>query len=252
MPSLIMHDDLFRSAFAVVTLEQTIANFPFANLIDTSTSNSAGFAVGAVRVVTIDLGVAFPFDTLCIAKHNIGTRTGVIHIDRLALDDVAQNWINCFTLIPNNDNVIYHKDSTLFNARYIRVRVDEHNGDVFISNMQFGLSLEIDTGQGVGFVPPEMAISHEVTTNVTRGNELAGLVKREKPYAITFTIRHVDNTWFRTNWIRLARGLTTYPVYFLWQTGERAIYCWLRGELAKPAYSSLKHQSVEISVEGFV
>ncbi len=254
MPSLIMHDDLFRSAFVIIGTQETITNFPFENLIDISTANQAGFAVGASRKVIIDLGNIFPFDTLCIAKHNLGSMAATLYIDYLVPPDESEldNWVNAFTIAPTTDFVIFSRDSIIRNARYIRVRVANHDGDVYISNMQFGLALEIDTGQGIGFLPPEQSTNHEVIANVTRGNELAGVIRVEKPYSTTFSIRHVDNSWFITNWVRLARGITTYPFYFLWETGKRPIYCWVRGQIGQPNFSSLRHQSVEVSVEGFV
>ena len=144
-----LHNNILRGA--TVISEATISNFGFANCIDGRTSSQMGVASGATRDIVLDFGSAKAFTHCAFASHNLSGAT-------LTLAGSSNNsTYNTVAIIAPTSNVVQVHEFSSASYRYLRLRFTGMSGNVYISDLFVGVSLDLPYGMPVGFVPPELA-----------------------------------------------------------------------------------------------
>lgn len=246
MGSRIMCANIFRGVDTYS--EDTIVNFTFSNAVNGSTALQAGFAKDADREVVFDLGKQISFNSMCYAKHNLADADSNIEV--YSGTTVTGPWVLEYTSSPSTNNVKFHL-LTKVTTRYLKLTVTTSSIDRYIGNLSLGIAHYISDGQYIGFVQPDYAPTHKLISNVTRGGEIAGIIRQEVPVKTKIEAKHLDKDWLDENWSDLNECITTYPFYFLWEPGAAAVYCWAK-KINPPTWSSISRLQFSIEAEGFL
>lgn len=234
----------------------SLSTHPAENMTDGRTNTQAGFATGADRHVIYDFGADVTIDSVGIAKHNLGSTGCTI---TLATGPSFEGpWTDFYSASPETNSVFFDwfgDDETL---RYMRVSFSGHGGTVYVSDLTVGYSFSITVGQPVGWVTPFNAYPGEMTSNTTRGNELAGLTMM--PTSRDFRI-HIEKIWWEDAGAihdAMQSVLENGPFYFKWaNTFEDGIdggpaFCWLRGKMPQIKWDSSVTRGMIADCRGIV
>lgn len=243
---------------ATITAEDTMTGYEAYKMSDGRTSSQAGFAVGASRVVTYEYASGLDITTSSIAvgvaKHNLGTRTANLLIEVSEVAGVWETLLNqAFT---SNSPQVFEVTTTLSVWNYVRVTVSDHGGSVYISDLTIGEYVDTTRGQPVGFVVPAYAFRHEVRSNITKGNELAGLTIIKKPKEFKINIEHVDTFTLAPIILKILNIIDDGPFYFKWaNTAEdgydgSVAFCWLK-TYPQVRYDGLTTRATTLDCIGF-
>lgn len=231
------------------------ASYPAANMVDGRTNTQAGFLAGATRVVVFDLGIAKESDAIGIAKHNLGTVGATVFIET---SPDNSNWWSRFTLAFTNDAVRWARQTPSQTHRYVRVSISGHSGTAYISDLTFGKNIETTTGQPIGYVAPYDGFKTQVISNVTRGNELAGLTLVSRPKEFKIHIEKVAREDFDAFADLIYSAVTDGPFYFKWATltssdggiDGKSAFCWLK-TMPQAKYDGTTTRGIVIDCMGF-
>lgn len=258
MASRILANGFYLNA-AIVT-DETLSGFPASNLIAGRTNRQAGFEVGAARNVVFDLGADTTLTGITfglgIAKHNLGTVAASVIIG-VSDDNVPANFNTEQTFAITSDDVQYKEFSISGSWRYIRVRISGHTGNAYVSNLSFNVPLIFPGGQPVGFVDPVEGFKDEIRSNVTRGNELAGLSVISRPKEFRISSNKVNTGDFDTFAASLYDIVAAGPFYFKWATtaedgiDSRPAFCWLKDKMPATRFDTATTKSMSFDCMGF-
>lgn len=240
---------------ATVLSSNAQSSYPAANMVDGRTNRQAAFSVNASpRVVVFDMLSSFAVDAVGIAKHNLGS------VGASLLVEVSADNSTYTTLIYEaitSDSVLYFEAAAAITGRYVRVSVSGHDETAYISDITVGAFVSVISGQPVGFVSPYWGYKDEVRSNITRGNELAGITVINKPREFRISISKValaDEAVF----YNVEAATRAGPFYFKWATldedgidGEAA-FCWLKNSFFSTRFDSFVTRGATIDCMGFV
>ena len=228
-------------------------DFPFVNAINGSTSQQAKFSQN-IDVIVVDLITPHEFDTLAISKHNIHSATGGSGFVRVFTGPSASGPFNeVVTLTPIDDKVDLLTLPTFHTSQFLRIEIGSdtpRTTDIFIGNISLGRKVAISNGQYTGFISPEYASKYTMTANVTRGGEIAGIIRTPKPITTKIRGRFIRDSWLMAHWDHINDCISRFPFYFEWDENKRAIYCWAK-KIGSPTWTSGVHLEFFIDVEGF-
>lgn len=250
MSSRILGNNYLRSA--TITVSGADAAYPASNMVDGRTNTQAAFLTGATRDVIFDLGSSREINAFGCAKHNLADVGANITV-QTSTD--ASTWNTRFLEIPLT-NRVFMLWTTSVTHRYVRVRISGHTGTAYISDVTVGKVVDTADGQPVGFVEPLYAYTDEVRSNITRGNELAGITIVSKPREFKI---NVSNTDYSSPIIdNIVTAVTTGPFYFQWANGTedgihgRAAFCWLKNRMFQTRFDTIRTRAATIDCMGFV
>jgi hypothetical protein len=256
MASRILPIGLYNGA--TVLSETTLSGFPASNMLNGKTNYQAGFEVGADRSVVFDMGESINLTGVSlavgIAKHNLFTVTASIVLAGSA-DNVSYTTIS--TLTPASDGVQYWPVTISASYRYIRITVTGHGGNAYIANFSFGTPVVFPSGQPSGFVDPTQGFRDDVRSNVTRGNELAGLTIISRPKEFKISANKVPFADFDTFADQLFSAVSAGPFYFKWaNTTEDGIdaapaFAWLKDKMPASRWDGILSKSLNFDCMGF-
>lgn len=256
MPSAIIANNIIDNADVTVVSQSTISGSAFTRAIDGRLTTNAGFASGATRIVVIDLGSERSFNAVGLARHNFAAVGCTLEI-YTGTSTTSSTTTLLATIEPDTDYVIWEDVGAQITDRYLYLYFSGHSSAAYLGDIVIGTVLSFGTGQPVGFVDPVLASNDEIIGNVTRGGFVAGTTYRPRPKRFSISIRNQTATWFEENWPTVLGALRRGPFYFRWadtddgfSTAKRPAYCWVRKEIDSPQYSSQRHCSVSIEVEG--
>lgn len=252
MSSRILGGNLLASA--TITSSGADASYPAANMVDGRTNRQAGFLTGATRQVVFDLGIAQEVNALGIAKHNLGTMGATIDIET---SDDNSTYYSLFSEEITSDDVQYFEAGTSHTRQYIRVSISGHGGTAYISDLTIAKYISTTTGQPVGFVDPVDAFNDQITSNVTRGNELAGISITARPKQFKINARNIPAAGFDAFAALVYSVVTAGPFYFKWAVmaedgyDGRPAFCWLRDKMPDTKWDGAASKGMIIDVMGF-
>ncbi len=241
-------------AAATITSSGAASSYPATNMIDGRTNRQAGFLTGATRQVVFDLGTATEINAMGIAKHNLGTIGATIDVETSSDNST---YYSIFSEEITSDNVLYFETATSHTRRYVRVSISGHGGTAFISDLTIGKYISTGTGQPVGFVDPVDAFNDQITSNVTRGNELAGISISAKPKQFKINARNIPASSFDAFAALVYAVVTSGPFYFKWAIlaedgyDGRPAFCWLRDKMPDSKWDGACSKGMTIDVIGF-
>lgn len=252
MSSRILGSNLLSDA--TIVSSDADAAYPATNMVDGRTNRQAGFLTGATRQVVFDFGADTEINGCGIAKHNLGSVGATIDIE--TSDDNA-TYYSLFAEEITSDDVQYFEAASSHNRRYLRVTISGHGGTAYISNLTIGLVINTLTGQPVGFVDPIDAHNDQITSNITRGNELAGISIISRPKQFKISARNIPASTFDDIAARIYEVVRSGPFYFKWAvTAEdgydgRPAFCWIRDKMPDTKWDGPASKGMTIDVMGF-
>lgn len=240
---------------ATILSSNAESGYPAANMVDGRTNRQAAFAVNASpRVVVFDMLSAFNCSAVGVAKHNLAS------VGASLLVEVSADNSTYSTLIDeaiSSDGVLYFEPETSRTGRYVRVSVSGHDDTAYISDITVGDSVSILCGQPVGFVSPYWGYKDQILSNITRGNELAGITVINKPREFKISLSKIaiaDEQVFYD----VETATKSGPFYFKWAVldedgidGEAA-FCWLKNSFFSTRFDSFVTRGATIDCMGFV
>lgn len=195
------------------------------------------------RYVRLDCGSAVTVDTMCMARHNLGSITGDLQLYRSS-DDVTYNavfdganWL--FNSFPGDTDKALLDTFTAETYRYWRIEVWNQDADFTVADFAIGERIDLERDQKHGFIKPDWADGDRIMANVTRGNNLAGLTVKEGFKRCKFQLFYYSESWFDTNWETITAAMKDYPIYISFDTNnsEQLFYCWPTNKMPEPRYS---------------
>lgn len=243
---------------ASVLSEATLSGFPASNMLTGKTNYQTGFEVGADRTVVFDMGEDVDFDgvplAIGIAKHNLFS-VGASVVFAASADNSTYSTIA--TITPSSDGVQYVPVTISSEYRYIRATVTGHGGTAYIANFSFGQTVEFPGGQPSGFVDPTQGFKDDVRSNITRGNELAGLTIISRPKEFKVSANKVPFSEFDSFASALFTVVSSGPFYFKWANTEEdgidaaPAFAWLKDKMPASRWDGTLSKSVTFDCMGF-
>lgn len=256
MPSSIIVNNIMAASAVTVVSEATIAGSGFSRGIDGNLSSTAGVASGATRIVVVDLGSSRTFDTIGLARHNFASVGCTLNI-YTGSSTTASTTTLLATVAPSNDYVQWIDVGNTVTDRYLYLYFSGQSSSAYFGDLMLGTLLSFGTGQPVGFVDPVLANDDDIIGNLTRGGFVTGTTYRPRPKKFSISIRNQTATWFESNWQTIVDTLRRGPFFFRWAdtadgyaAAKRPAYCWISKGIKSPSYSSMRHCSVSLDVEG--
>jgi len=227
----ILYENILRGA--TILTDETVGSSA-SKIVDGRTSSSAKFASGAQRNIYFDCGSAKSAGAVAWARSNAGSTSATINI-RSSTDNVT--YTTRFTENPTTDKVTVETGGT-YSARYWNIQIDGHTSECFITDLALGVPLTLERDQKGGFISPLYANNDEITPNITRGQNLAGITVKPGIKRVKLRLPYYSSSFY-SNWSDLIDVLKTYPVYLKWDKAgtKEAFYCWPDKKLPQPAYS---------------
>lgn len=257
MASRIMGGTLSRAA--TVVSSGALSTHPAGQMLDGRTSTQAGFAIGAAREVVLDLLNEKSINAFAIAKHNLDSVAATIAVYSGTSSTGPWTLQGSIVFTSAISTSAHHCDfvSTV-STRYIKVAISGHVGTAYISDFTVGEWINTTTGQPVGFITPYWAQTGRVTSNVTRGNELAGLTIESGPREFKIYIQRVEYFGGLEPIAQsIYNAITTGPFYFLWATAEDGFpdaalsFCWLKSSVPQIKWDGFTTTGLTIDCQGF-
>lgn len=238
---------------ATVLSSNAQSSYPAANMVDGRTNRQAAFSVNeSPRVVVFDMLSSFAVDAVGIAKHNLGS------VGASLLVEVSADNSTYTTLIDEaitSDSVLYFEAAAAITGRYVRISVSGHDETAYISDITVGKYIDTTTGQPVGYIPPSRSWNDQIMSNITRGNELAGITIIPKPLEFKINIQKI-NSESGSIFPDINSVIRSGPFYFLWANSEEdnisasAVFCWAKSSF-KVRYDSYTTLGAVIDCMGF-
>ncbi len=251
MAGFILWENHLRGA--TIVSESTLTNFGASNMVDGKTSTQAGFAGGATRSVPFDLGTAKPVDTICVGRHN-GIDSTSAFVRLYGSDDNISYSSVSLAVSINTRTKFNYLSFTPASYRYYRVDVTSlgNNIDLYIADVSIGEKLDLERPQKHGFIPPEFADGDQIISNVTRGQNLAGITVKPGLKKVKFNLFYYSESFF-TRWLDFTESVKRYPCYIEWDDIETLFYGWPTKRIPQPAYAKniVGYFNVTLDMSGF-
>jgi hypothetical protein len=254
MTGRILYNNLLRND-SIVT-DVSVTGFGPENAYDGRTTTFVKYNSGTNQGTTYDLGAQLSFDSLAIARHNMGANSYIKVTG-------SNNGVD-YTNIITSYNVIYEKnifvDLGSQSYRYVQILFSDTTQEKTMSDIFLGPSYSLDRSQKFGFTRPGLSDGDQLITNVTRGKELAGMTIKSGLDRIVFNLPYYSSAWLG-EFLEFRDTMKQYPIYIIWDTsrnetpftgGEPAFYCWPR-RLPEPKYSKgiQGYYDIILDMEGF-
>jgi hypothetical protein len=251
----ILYDNLLRND-SIVT-DVSVTGFGPENAYDGRTTTFVKYNSGTNQGTTYDLGSVRTFNSLAIARHNMGANSYIKVTG-------SNNGVD-YTDIVTSHNVIYDHnilvDLGWHSYRYVQILFSDTTQEKTISDIFLGPGLALTRSQKHGFVQPGMSDGDTIIPNVTRGKELAGMTIKSGNDRIKFTMPYYNYSWM-SSFLELRDVMKQYPIYIIWDDtrtqqpfagGEPAFYCWPAGKLPEPRFSKgiQDHYDIVFDMMGF-
>lgn len=242
---MIAYSNALRTA--TIDSEDTASGYPFANALTGRTSEQVGFLNGAARSVDFDCAAAVAVSALCIAHHNLGSVGGTIALYGSSDDAI---YVPLVSHAAHDDGVIFLTFASA-SYRYYRLTILGHGGTAYIGDVFAGAYLSLPFGPSTGWTQPSQSYEDDLIANVTGRGAIAGISVVRQPKKASIQMRDFERSWFDVNWPPLISAMEQHPVYYLWNAGERAIYC-VPTKIDPPKFTTPTRQSAQIDVIGLV
>jgi hypothetical protein len=250
MTAYIGYDNHLANGTVTVTSEES--GYPKENAWDWLLTDWWKANAPGVVYVTVDMGAAVNADYWAIAGHNLHLNSGNIK-PQYSSDNFSSD-IHDFDsqYTPSNGNP-YLRKVTQRNARYFRFLVNSIDVASLIGQLCIGNILELPSGMPAGFIPPSLAHSDEVYSNVSDGGQFIGrsVIRNGKRFTISQEV--ILPSWFDNNWQGLYDHIVKKPFFFAWDYENYQTditFCWSDGNIDPPRYSSTVHMNWSMKVRG--
>jgi len=243
MVGRILWDNFLRTSSVIEDI-YTVSGFDASKSLDGRTTTFTMFNPGISQIV-YDLGSQKNFNTLCIARHNIGPTSGYFLLYG-SNDNITYTPIIGNTYPQIGKNIFVDLGGQFY--RYVRFTVSDFTKQTYLADISVGQALEMQRSQKHGFIRPGLVDDDVIISNVTRGRELAGLSVIENMQRIIFDLPYYTKDWL-DNWKNLTQVMKWFPIYIIWDInrndhpfgnstgGEPAFYCWPTKKVPEPRFS---------------
>ncbi len=112
--------------------------------------------------------------------------------------------------------------------------------DVYVGCLAFGTDFTFERGCWVGFSPPKMARSTDLTNNVSQGGVWLGRSIIRNGASFSFELDKLTASWVNATWYPFMLHAERRPWWLLWEKTSHpaeAAFCWAEGKIAKPSNS---------------
>lgn len=219
------------------------------NCLNVGTALKSKIAANTQGGFEYDLGAAYVFSSVAIARHNFNSTGAKIRV--YSSSTSGGPWNASIDFTPTSDDV-FLQNFTSVSARYVRVEISGQIAPVIFSVLYIGDALKLPRPMPNGFTPPEFGRQDEVKASFTAGNEIAGISVIRKPTKTRVMIKQAPATWFFEYWIGLTESLLSRPVFFRWKETGSTIYGYVPKRLQPPKFKKNHYMDGNIDIEGFV
>lgn len=117
-----------------------------------------------------------------------------------------------------------------------------------------GESLTMQRGLRPGFMPPALASSNRLATNISEAGLYIGRSLKIAPIEFSLNTTVLTAAWVRANWPDLLTHIEKYPFFLLPEPdgyADEAVIAWTRGAILPPKYTHAAHLSLNLNLAGF-
>ena len=117
-----------------------------------------------------------------------------------------------------------------------------------------GERLEIQRGLRPGFMPPALASSNQLATNISESGLYIGRSLKIAPIEFALNTTVLTAAWVRANWPDLLTHIEKFPFFLLPEPDgytDEAVIAWTRGKISPPTYSHAAHMALNLNLAGF-
>lgn len=254
MPGFILAENILESAS--VFREDSQAGYPIANAFDGRTATKSaidGTVITANRFI-FDLATPTEADCVCISGHNAADLTQVLVTVYYSDDNVSFYSAMPSEYIVLTDNKAGYHTFDLRSHRYWEIRITPTGStDFYFSDVSLGKRKDLERSQKHGFTKPEFVDNDQITPNLTRGQNLAGLTVKAMPRRVKFDFFYYTEAFF-SDWENIIARMKVKPVYILWDDAKQVFYCWPSKKMPQPSYAKniFGYYNVKLDMTGFI
>ncbi len=168
-------------------------------------------------------------------SNNVYESGGTIRLDYST--DGGSTWLTAVTVMPVDNSPIYKVFDTILAARW-RVVVDATPA-AKLGCVAFGVDLQLERGDWIGFTPPELGRDTELTTIISDNGGFLGRSIVRNMWSSKLDLDFLSFGFVYDSWLPFMKHAERKPFFLFWNEGDyadRAAYCWTnkKGDIAHP------------------
>jgi hypothetical protein len=204
----------------------------------------------------IDFGATRSIDYVGIAEHTIGSSGAAVDIETSMGDTVGSPPVQVWTALaagvsPADDAPLLFLDDAR-NARYMRITLTGSGAVPKLGVVYAGLALAMPRGPEMGFVPPNLSRTTELSNTMSRGGQFLGQGIKKMGVAASVSFGRLEHDFYRESVDPFVKSARQFPYFFAWCPSLYPLevaYAWT-GEDIHPSYSEWDQFSVSWSMIG--
>jgi hypothetical protein len=191
----------------------------------------------------IDAGVSVSVNYCGIAAHELGSKSATVTV-QYSTDN--SSWTTLDSSSPTDDSPLMFLFAPV-SARYWRISI---SGAVApsIGVVYFGTTLDMQRPCYAGLSPINFSRETVLRTNRSEGGQFLGRSVIRQGSSMSVGFRHLDYSWYKTNFDPFVKDALSYPFFFAWRPDgypEQVGYVWTLEDI-KPSTMGIR-DLVEVS-----
>ena len=248
--SYLGYNNLLDKATTIITANRNDDNYPVSNIGTWPTYERYEISADSVVRIFISFPQAEFINSYGIARHNLGDEEMTIRLH--SSTDFGASWTlyqpngisSFYSFSQENETMFFVGNDASVNAQTWRITIDNvptfKQNNIRIGNIFLGNSLKLFSPPDRGFVPPDLAMKDEFTSNVSEGGDYLGRTLLRKAAETQFKMSNVAESWVNDEWKACMRAVQEHPFYFGWDVVNHPLsvaYCYTERTIDHPKYS---------------
>lgn len=228
--------NLLESDAATVTTDSEDADFAHQFLYDWLPHTYWKPATNGTHYVQAVFASPQAVDYFAFYSNTVYASSGTIKLQYST--DGGSTWSDAVTVAPTNDEPVFKTFTQILAARW-RVTVTA-TPRAKLGVVAFGLSLQLERGDWIGFTPPELGRDTELTTIISDNGGFLGRSIIRKMWSSKLELDFQSFGFAYESWLPFMKHAERPgPFFLLWNENDyanRAAFCWAskKGDIVHP------------------
>jgi hypothetical protein len=253
MAGKIGYKNLFTTSGVTVSASDEAAGYPKENAYDWLSYDSWGQSALGTSWLRASFVSAKTADYMAVWGHNLADVGGSAQPQYST--DGGTIWNDAATAVaPTTNRTLFFSFASTSAADW-RCKIVTTTGVSYVSGIQIGDVLTLQTGMRPGFLPPNMNQETTLTTYRSEKGVFLGGSKIREGIAGSINLTLLTPAWVRSDWEPfLDHCRTPYPFVFSWDSTNHpteAVFAYVKdGKVRGPVYSSTLYMDASLDIEG--
>lgn len=238
------YSNLLDSDDATVTADEEADGYAKEFLSDWLSHTYWMPTTNGAHYVRASFGVAQPANYFAMYSNSVWETGGTIDLQYST--NGGSVWTTAATIMPVDNSPIYLPFAQILAADW-RVRVTSTPA-AKLGCVAFGVDLQLQRGDWIGFTPPELGRDTDLTTTISDNGGFLGRSITRNMWSSKLDLDFLTFGWVYESWLPFIKHAERKPFFMLWNENDyadRAAYCWTmkKGDIAHPKISKRIYMS---------